>query len=258
MAEKGFLTSVILLCFLFVIANTTNVHITEEWVPDLGWKLTCAWNFSGGDSLQSVNLFMNDRQFMIYRPVNHGPTASKVWSLTENFLRINCEEAIQQCTLQIVPTEFTNNDFDFKCEVSGEGPKFMVGHDNYTLVRTVPSSDPVIEATRSKGSSQVTLNCTAAGLPPPKFTWIAGPDDRVVPENFSSSAWNSTAKLWQSWSTFVLQSEASLPIKCLSAVPKDETPAKQTQYNSAVANIIGGFSGTIKLLSAVLTTMLLR
>ncbi|XP_026758265.2 uncharacterized protein LOC113517719 [Galleria mellonella] len=258
MADRGLLTCTVLLCFLFVIANSTTVHITEEWVPDVGWKLTCAWDFSKGDSLQSVNLFMDNQQFMIYRPVTHGATASRIWSLTESLIRIDCEEASKTCVLKLVPTEFTQKNFEFKCEVSGEGPKFMVGHDNYTLVTTIPSSEPEIIATRNKQTNQVSLNCTSSGLPAPKFTWIAGPDERVVPENFSSSAWNTSSKLWQSWSTFVLQSDESLPIKCLSVVPtNNKTPAKQIQYNAAISYATVGLSGAIKLILAVLLSTIL-
>ncbi|KAM3960205.1 uncharacterized protein ACR2FA_005687 [Aphomia sociella] len=228
--------------------NSTTVHITDEWKPDKGWELACTWNFTKGDTLQSVHLYLDNQLFMIYRPKNHGPTASRIWSLTESFIRVDCIEAIQRCVLTLKPTEYTNKNFDFMCQVSGEGPRFMEGYDNYTLIAIVPSSDPVIVSTKNKQSNQVTLNCTSTGLPAPKFTWTAGPDDGVVPEDFSSSVWNVSSGLWQSWSTFVLQSDASLPIKCMSTVSssKSATPGKQVEYNSSTSRSPGGILGNFR------------
>ncbi|VVC96541.1 unnamed protein product [Leptidea sinapis] len=47
-----------------------DLDVTGEWKTDLGWEVICTWETWRNDTLQSVRLYNNGQQFMIYRPEN--------------------------------------------------------------------------------------------------------------------------------------------------------------------------------------------
>ncbi|XP_038212599.1 uncharacterized protein LOC119832871 [Zerene cesonia] len=240
MGVKNVVQTFLLLVGVFT-SQAIDVNVIGEWKTDLGWEVTCGWQTLPNDTLQSVRLYNNGQQFMIFRPEKHGTSRSEVFRTPENFMNVDCTTTADRgqqgkCTLILEPYQPPVYDFTYTCEVSGERPMFRIGKKDFYVRVLVPPSDAVlhVKSPEDPTSPRVTLNCSSTGLPAPSLLWNVGGDK--VQADFSKRDWNATSKLWQSWSTLSFtRSDLSSTATCLPEVKSNNETikGKAAVYNSA-------------------------
>ncbi|XP_041981173.1 uncharacterized protein LOC121734647 [Aricia agestis] len=243
----------ILMCLLFVSpVFSINVDVHSEWKTDLGWEVTCAWRTLDNDTLQSVRLYNNGQQFMIYRPEKHGPSRSEVFRAPDRAMIINCETTMERgragrCVLILEPYQPPTEEFTYTCEVSGERPMFRIGKKDYTVKVLVPPTPAQLTAT-VQAPAHVTLNCTSAGLPAPGIQWTVG--KTKVEADFTERKWNVTSKLWDVWSSFSYTRTDNSAVVC---TPENSVVGVPAEYNST-----GRVVGTLLYIICGALSLLLR
>ncbi|OWR45760.1 hypothetical protein KGM_207231 [Danaus plexippus plexippus] len=199
--------SVTKLTWLLLVTSigAIEVNITSEWKPELGWKVMCNWQTLDNDTLQSVRLYNNGQQFMIYRPEKHGHTRNEIFNTPEKKINVNCALTRDRgqegfCNLLLEPYQPPISDFTYSCEVSGERPMFRIGKKDFAVKILVPPSDAEVVSHVHDESlpSRVMLNCSSTGLPAPNLQWTV--DNDKLQADFTGRIWNATSKLWKVWS----------------------------------------------------------
>ena len=252
----GFKLAVLALLLCLDIIRSTKVELFSKWKPKSGWEVECSWNLFTNDSLQSVRLYNNDQQFMIYRPERDGQKLSQNFDIHGNPLLVECAQTADRgvlgvCVLNVVLYQPPNDDFKYSCEVSGEGPMFRMNKKELTIHNYVPPSAASLRIITLSGSKQtpgrVTLNCTTSGLPAPDLKWTIG--SQKVPRDFCGSIWNAETKLWQAWSllSYTPTSER-LDAIC---TPEVSTEGHLVFGRSAVYNKANGIYGTVGFLTVI-------
>lgn len=213
---------VVFLNLFFVIVKSTTVNIEGEWKENVGWMVKCSWQLFANDSLQSVRLYDDDRQFMVYRPQKDGDHYIQDFRRTQDMMVVECKESVPRgllgsCTTTIIPYRSPTKDFTFSCEVSGERPKFRIEKQSYNVNWIVPPTDAKIEVgSRETDTMHVLLNCTSSAFPAPQLSWKIG--DQYVPSDFKSSIWNMTSKLWHTWSSLSFTPSSQFEAVCIPEV----------------------------------------
>ncbi|XP_075976608.1 uncharacterized protein LOC142976906 isoform X2 [Anticarsia gemmatalis] len=233
---------VVFLCIFIAIVKTTKVDMSSEWKPERGWEITCSWKLFNNDSLQSVRLFENDRQFMIFRPeVDKNPRIEQYRRLEDEML-VECQESVPRglvgtCVLTMEFYQPPTNDFRFSCEASGERPMFRMERKSLVVKALVPPTDAVIEVgSRNADTGRVTLNCTSSGLPAPQLEWRIG--EQKVPADFSNRSWNFTSKLYHVWSVVSYSSSEHVAM-CIPETSKDgETKRGAAALYSSAESVV--------------------
>ncbi|CAB3247020.1 unnamed protein product [Arctia plantaginis] len=231
-------------CLYFFIVlvggkEVIDVQMDSTWKPDIGWIITCRWKLVDNDTLQSVRLYDNERQFMIYRPEANGETRSQVFRRPEDMMLVECTKGNARgvegaCVLTIELYQPMTKDFTYSCEVSGERPKFMMRKENLLINAFVPPTDAVFQAGPiNVDSGRVVLNCTSSGLPAPQLVWQIG--QQKVPSDFTGTFWNATSKLWHVWSVLSYTYSDEHSAICIPEISKDGkiTIGASASYSSA-------------------------
>ncbi|XP_045524440.1 uncharacterized protein LOC123714276 [Pieris brassicae] len=243
MTTKMGAKEVILIFHIVAILATqaTEVNVSGEWKTDLGWEVTCGWQTLSNDTLQSVRLYHNGQQFMIYRPEKHGPSKTEVFRAPDHYINIDCAVTSERgqtgrCVLTLEPYQPPLDDSTYTCEVSGERPMFRIGKMDYLLKSLVVPSDAHLEirASEDPASPRVTLNCSTEGLPAPTLNWIVGGDK--IQADFNRREWNATSKLWHAWSSLsYTKTDPTQTVTCLPEITRnnDTIKGKPAVYNSA-------------------------
>ncbi|KAG6465241.1 hypothetical protein O3G_MSEX015021 [Manduca sexta] len=249
---------ILLMSVVWIGSSATKVEITTGWKPELGFVTECSWTLYSNDSLQSVRLYNNEQQFMIYRPENNGREHMQTFPLNENFLEVHCVEnddrgVTGKCILTLELFKPPVADLTIACEVSGERPMFRMLKKDIIVSTFVPPTEAVINVVPTGQSAQsVILNCTSTGLPAPSLSWTVG--DQKVPHDFSGVVWNKTSKLWHSWSLFSY-SESTSEATCTPEVNMDGQLVKALAAMYSGASRVVGIKGVI---ISILLAMLLR
>lgn len=220
-----------------IIVTATNVDVQRDWVQDFGWRITCSWKLYSNDSLQSVRLYNNIQQFMIYRPEKDHEHHAQYFSRPENGLHVECTETAEKgvtgnCIVNLELYQPQKDDILFACEVSGERPFFRLDRKDVVLPALIMPT-AVIDVVEVS-ASRVTLNCSSTGLPNLNLIWTIG--DQKVPQTFNSSSWNVTSKLWNAWSLLsYTPPEQHLAVVCTPQVFKSDQlyTGTSSKYNSA-------------------------
>ncbi|KAJ8719793.1 hypothetical protein PYW08_011968 [Mythimna loreyi] len=254
---------VVVLCFFYLIfasVRAVQVNLTNAWKQDLGWEITCSWAIPADDYLQSVRLYHNNQQFLIYRPETDGTSTHVVYRRVEDKMSTSCavlddarETGTCVTTLELYQPQRYN--FTMSCEVSGERPYFRIQRENIVVEKLVPPTDAVFTvSTVDKESGRVTLNCSAEGVPLPTLSWTI--DDQQLPRDFSGGHWNATSKLWHAWSVLSYTPTSANGAVCTPAVSREGkiVTGHAAKYNAA-RKMKGGVFNT---LVTVLFLLLLR
>ncbi|CAG9788299.1 unnamed protein product [Diatraea saccharalis] len=212
-----------------LMVKSTTVDLTHEWKQNFGWEITCSWKLLADDSLQSVKLYKNGNQFIIFRPENQRSMNHSWYS--ETVSKLDCAEddngVTGKCVMTYEPQLAPRKDFTFGCEVSGERPYFRTDQKEIFVEYLIPPSDTEITVTKFE-SGTVSVNCSASGLPAPKIMWTIN-NQRFfkpiiflkVPANYlGPPVWNATSKLWQVWSSFNPQPEDLYSLQCTPEIQK--------------------------------------
>ncbi|XP_063365052.1 uncharacterized protein LOC134653583 [Cydia amplana] len=207
----GFRTATALLWLLGATYGKVDVGMTGHWKENVGWQLTCTWTLDSRP-LQSVRLYRDDTQFLIYRPEKQGVNYNFGSSANDSRLTVDCHDTGSTGKCQLEHELLTAPMFNttYKCEVSEEGPRFDMKFAAYTIEVFVPPLHPQMEI--SSQDSLVNVNCTSAAIPAPRLVWRIG--EQRIPENFSSRRWDPTSKLWHSWSVVTMSQGESLVLAC--------------------------------------------
>ncbi|XP_022826746.1 uncharacterized protein LOC111356571 [Spodoptera litura] len=256
-------TKVIVLyfCAVFVAVGAIEMNLTNEWKQDIGWEIYCSWKIPNGDSLQSVRLYQNNQQFLIFRPETDGDSRVLVYRRLEDVLTTNCaiskeERQMGTCVLTSELYQPQKHGFAITCEVSGERPYFRMENKTIFVDKYVPPTDTALRVvSENKDTGRVTLNCTSSGVPGPNLTWtILG--QQKIPHDFTGVAWNATSKLWDVWSVLSYTSNAETTAVC---TPEVSTAGRLVKGQSVEYSSAGSFRGLVKLImSAALYLALLR
>ncbi|CAK1543244.1 unnamed protein product [Leptosia nina] len=241
--------------FVILAAQGIEVNVKSEWKTDLGWKVTCGWETLSNDTLQSVRLYNNGQQFMIYRPEKHGPSKSEVFRTPDHTMDVDCTVTSERgqsgrCIVTLEPYQPPIYDSTYTCEVSGERPMFRIGKMDYVLKSLVPPSNAHLEVVPSEdlATPRVMLNCSSQGLPAPSIFWTVG--DEKAQADFTRREWNASSKLWQTWSSLTFtKTKPSMTVECLPEINRsNETfTGKPAVYNAASSKDINAniFFGAI-------------
>ncbi|KAJ8720370.1 hypothetical protein PYW07_012413 [Mythimna separata] len=257
---------VIILCTFYLVfasVQAIKVNLNKAWKQDLGWEINCSWVIPEGDSLQSVRLYQNNQQFLIYRPETDGASTHVVYRRIEDKMSTSCavlDDARQKGTCVISLELYQPQRFNvtMACEVSGERPYFIIQKEEIVVEKLVPPTDAVFtNITVDQETGRVTLTCGAEGVPLPHLTWTIA--DQKVPSDFAGGDWNATSKLWHAWSVFSYTPTSSTVAVCTpTVISEGKTRTIKTghaaKYNEA-RNIQGGVFNTIV---TVLLLFLLR
>ncbi|CAH0727187.1 unnamed protein product, partial [Brenthis ino] len=203
---------------LVSIAHAIDVNITGTWQPNIGMEIVCTWETLQNDTLQSVRLYNDGQQFMIYRPERHGQTKSEIFQTPQTGMYIDCaitrdrgQEGSCKMLLEIYQPGI--NDFTYTCEVSGERPMFRIEKKDYLVKILVPPTNATLVSKVGDGSSpsRVMLNCSSTGLPAPRLQWTLDNNDKLQAD-FTDRYWNVTSKLWHVWSylSYIRTSDAKV------------------------------------------------
>ncbi|XP_026730484.1 uncharacterized protein LOC113495763 [Trichoplusia ni] len=250
--------TVLCVCACLGTITAMQVTVTSEWKPDIGWELSCSWQLFSNDSLQSVRMYYNEQQFLIYRPEEDGDKRSGIYRRPEDMMTINCEETSDRgvtgtCELTMELYQPQKNSFTFACEASGERPTFRIERKAIVIEAFVPPTDAVVEVgSVNAESGRVMLNCTSSGVPAPNLVWTVG--EQKVPRDFSGSFWNATSKLWHVWSVLSYTHSNEHPAVC---TPETSKGSKVVQGEPAEYNSAGDVKDIKSILFAVLTSLLL-
>ncbi|CAH0686094.1 unnamed protein product [Spodoptera exigua] len=248
-------------CLVFVTVGAIEMNLTNEWKQDIGWEIYCSWKIPFGDSLQSVRLYQNNQQFLIFRPETDGDNRVLVYRRLEDVLTTNCaiskeERQMGTCVLTSELYQPQRHGFAITCEVSGERPYFRMENKTIFIDKYVPPTDATLRVvSQNKDTGRVTLNCTSSGVPGPNLTWtIHGLQN--IPHDFTGGAWNATSKLWDVWSALSYTSSAETTAVC---TPEVSTAGKLVKGKSAQHNSAENFKGLITLvISTLLSLALIR
>ncbi|VVC96540.1 unnamed protein product [Leptidea sinapis] len=217
-----------------------DLDVTGEWKTDLGWEVICTWETWRNDTLQSVRLYNNGQQFMIYRPEKHGQSRTEIFRTPEKIMNVDCAITTDKgqkgrCILILEPYQPPLYDFTYTCEVSGERPMFRMGKKDFHVRVLVPPSNAELTVITSNdpSSPRVTLNCSSSGLPAPSLQWTVG--DNKVQADFARRGWNGTSKLWQSWSSFTYT--RSDPTQIVACTPEASSNSEIIRGKKAVLHI---------------------
>ncbi|XP_023942557.1 uncharacterized protein LOC112049051 [Bicyclus anynana] len=230
----------VIMAFMVTIARAIDVNVTGEWEPERGWEVACSWQTLPNDTLQSVRLYFNDQQFMVYRPELHGRRVYDVLRGTDKVMTVNCTALTYraqegQCLLLLEPIQPPDGNYNYSCEVSGERPWFRIAKKDYVIRAFVPPSDATLTSKQQDDSSlnRVVMNCSSAGLPAPTLSWTVG-DDKVQAD-FSGRSWSQTSKLWHVWSYLSYTRNDDSQVLCSPEVTSDDeiVRGKAAEYNSA-------------------------
>lgn len=225
---------------LVSIANAIEVNVTGKWRPNVGWEVVCLWETLENDTLQSVRLYNNGQQFMIYRPEKHGQAKTEVFQTLQVGMYVDCaitKDRGQQglCKMLLEIYQPGVNDFSYTCEVSGERPMFRIGKQDYFVRLLVPPSNATLVSKVQEGSSppRVMLNCSSTGLPAPRLLWTI--DNDKLQADFTDRHWNATSKLWYVWSYLSYVRTNDAIVKCTPEVisNKEFIRGEPAEYNSA-------------------------
>ncbi|XP_034832928.1 uncharacterized protein [Maniola hyperantus] len=240
MASGMYFTVTVTLTLLATITRAIDVNVTSEWIPYHGWEVTCSWATLPNDTLQSVRLYNNGQQFMIYRPEKHGHGRTDVFHGTDRVMTVNCTKSTYRgqegrCVLLLEPYQPPAGNYNYTCEVSGERPMFRIGKKDYVIRVLVPPSDAILISNKHEDSSpnRVMLNCSSTGLPAPNLLWSVG-DDKVQAD-FSGRMWNPTSKLWNVWSYLSYTRNDDSKVLCSPEVTSNNEiiRGRPAEYNSA-------------------------
>ncbi|XP_026493938.2 uncharacterized protein LOC113399115 [Vanessa tameamea] len=257
---SGISGAIIAWLLLATIAHAIEVNVTGEWRPDLGWEVTCGWQTLSNDTLQSVRLFNNGQQFMIYRPERHGLSRSEVFQTPQTVMHVDCAVTIDRgqegrCVMLLEPYQPSVNDFTYSCEVSGERPMFRIGKKDYLVKILVPPSNASLTSKTQDGSSptRVMLNCSSTGLPAPNLQWTV--DQDKLQADFTGRVWNATSKLWNVWSYLSYTRNTDAKVLCTPEVNSHNEIIRGTpaEFNSA-----SRYFGTTHIMFMTLFLYLLR
>nr|XP_021181150.2 uncharacterized protein LOC110369877 [Helicoverpa armigera] len=239
-----FKTAGVLFCLVFVVVRVSSsgleVNLTRSWKQDIGWEINCTWELPPRDYLQSVRLYLNRQQFMIFRPEIDGLERSLMIRRLEDGVVTNCgissaDRRRGSCVITSELYQPQNTSFTLQCEVSGERPTFIMEKKTIVVDNFVPPSDAVLTRVRSLNdvSDRVTLNCSASGVPSPNLTWTIG--SQKMPHEFKGTAWNVTSKLWDVWSIVSYTPRSDLTAVCTPEATYKGEPVNghAAQYNSA-------------------------
>ncbi|XP_049875466.1 uncharacterized protein LOC126373361 [Pectinophora gossypiella] len=192
--------------FLLIGVTSAEVTLNGVWKENFGWEVRCSWETWLNDTLQSVRMFRNDKQFVVYRPETSGAQLREDIPSEDFRMTIFCRLSSPQgqrgsCIAKIEVYRNTSEDI-YKCEVSGERPHFRLEYKEYNAF--VPPTYTSVKQIETDAAKKV-LNCTSSGLPAPKLIWTV--NGQKIPEDFTYTAWNKTSKLWHSWSSYNPQSD---------------------------------------------------
>ncbi|KAJ2951616.1 hypothetical protein O0L34_g13772 [Tuta absoluta] len=207
----------------FCLLGLTRAKLTlsGDWREGFGWEVTCSWETLPNDTLQSIRMYRNQNQFLAYRPEIHG-RRHKVVSTSGQLLMITICEMITHdgqrgvCLVNLEPRLNVTEDI-FRCESSGERPTFRLESQEYTVFAP-PSAASVEQIAPTENSSRPTVYCTSSGVPPPKLLWTV--EGEKIPGDFSRTVWNSTSKLWDSWSSYNPQQDQVVIVCTPEAITK--------------------------------------
>ncbi|XP_045452144.1 uncharacterized protein LOC123661202 [Melitaea cinxia] len=237
---SGTIITWFLLAFASIMTHAIEVNVTGEWRPELGWEVTCSWQTLSNDSLQSVRLYNNGQQFMIYRLEKHGSKRSEVFQTPQLVMHIDCATTKDKgqegrCVMLLEPFQPSLNDFVYTCEVSGERPMFRIEKKDYLVKILVPPSNATLTSQYQDGSSptRVMLNCSSSGLPAPTLKWTVNKDK--LEADFTGRVWNATSKLWNVWSYLSYTRDTNSKVLCSPEVNSNNEVIKgiPAEFNSA-------------------------
>ncbi|XP_039756958.1 uncharacterized protein LOC120631440 isoform X2 [Pararge aegeria] len=248
----------IIMAVIATITRAIDVNVTGEWRPERGWEVTCSWETLANDTLQSVRLYNNGQQFMIYRPEKHGRGRTDVFHSSDKVMIVNCTIITYRgqegrCVLLLEPYQPPVGNYNYTCEVSGERPMFRMGKKDYVIRVLVPPSDATILSKKEESSQiRVMMNCSSTGLPAPNLSWTVGNDK--VQADFSGRVWSPTSKLWHVWSYLSYTKNDDSKVLCSPEVTSENEiiRGKPAEYNSA-----SGLIGTATLVAIILVLSLL-
>ncbi|XP_073945854.1 uncharacterized protein isoform X1 [Choristoneura fumiferana] len=248
-------TALLLLLSGIGLSNGMEVNMTGNWKSNFGWELTCVWSLNS--PLQSVRLYKDNVQFMIFRPEKQGPniTTTLTPSADEMAMSVECYDQILvgKCHIRLELLKPPKFEAKYQCEVSEEGPRFFIRRVQYVQEVYVQPSYPALEVTTSEGLNNV--NCTAAGTPAPRLLWRIG--EQRIPENFSNRVWDFGTKLWHSWSVVsVPVANEDLSLSCTAVTTRAGRTEEQTiEINlHSASNKLGGKAALLAIFA--LLTML--
>ncbi|XP_047997472.1 uncharacterized protein LOC125235085 isoform X2 [Leguminivora glycinivorella] len=181
-----FRAAIALLLLLGVTYGDVVVNMFGLWKENAGWELTCSWTLDSRP-LQSVRLYKDGTQFLIYRPEKHGIDMKFGSTADDSRLKVHCSDtgSTGKCELLhelVAPPVFNTT---YKCEVSEEGPRFDMKFAEYTIEVFVPPIYPQLEI--SSQDSVVSVNCTSAAIPAPRLVWRIGDSRELLKPSLGPS-----------------------------------------------------------------------
>ncbi|KAI5638906.1 hypothetical protein NE865_08472 [Phthorimaea operculella] len=207
------------LCLLGL--STAKLTLRGDWKEGFGWNVECSWETLPNDTLQSVRMYRNGYQFLVYRPEIHGRIHQEVSRSVQFMTTTKCEMSTLDgrrgvCVVNVEPRLNVTED-TYRCESSGERPTFRLEAQEYTVF-AAPTTAIVNQNAPTETSPRPTVYCTSSGVPPPRLTWTV--EGEKIPGDFTRTVWNATSKLWDSWSSYNPQKDQVAIVCTPEAVTK--------------------------------------